>query len=89
MGSGGQRWAAAALSSGAEVPRARASSAVRDRHLQVGATVLIVNGRCRGETAELLSINQDAFCVTVKVDGGEQRGRVLEKVEYEDICKLA
>ena len=56
---------------------------------QVGSTVLLVNGRCRGETAELLSINQDKFCVSVKIDGGEQRGRVLEGVEYEDVCKMA
>jgi len=56
---------------------------------QVGSTVLVLNGRCRGETATLLSIDQERFCVTAKVDGGEQRGRVLEGVEYEDICKVA
>jgi len=56
---------------------------------QVGSAVLIVNGRCRGEEARLLSIDQESFCVSLKIDGGEQHGRLLDKVEYEDVCKLA
>ncbi|KAL1520526.1 hypothetical protein AB1Y20_022103 [Prymnesium parvum] len=52
---------------------------------QVGSSVLLVNGRHRGEVAKLMSIDQDKFCVSVKLDNG----RVLDGVEYEDVCKIA
>lgn len=54
----------------------------------VGGEVLIVNGRCRGERATLLSLDTDAFAASVRVTSdGPDLGTVLDKVEYEDVCK--
>lgn len=53
-----------------------------------GKTVLIVNGAYRGEEGVLESINERKFCCTVSIKSGTLRGRVLEKIPYEDICKL-
>ncbi|CAM9519623.1 unnamed protein product [Pylaiella littoralis] len=54
----------------------------------VGGEVLIVNGRCRGERAALLSLDTEAFAASVRVTSdGPDLGAVLDKVEYEDICK--
>ena len=50
-----------------------------------GGRVLLVNGAWRGESATLLDMNETSFCVRVKLD----TGRVLDAVEYEDVCKLA
>jgi len=54
-----------------------------------GGRVVFVNGAFRGERARLLSINVDRFCVSVKIDGGQHAGRVVDGVEYEDVCKSA
>ena len=49
----------------------------------------LVNGRYRGATATLLAINETDFCVSVRLEGpAADAGRELERVEYEDICKL-
>lgn len=54
----------------------------------MGGEVLIVNGRCRGERATLLSLDTDAFAARVRVaSDGPDFGTVLDKVEYEDVCK--
>eukprot|EP00962_Isochrysis_galbana_P004251 scaffold1179_cov118-Isochrysis_galbana.AAC.6 len=53
-----------------------------------GSRVRIVNGAHRGATAQLLSLNVDEFCVAVKISDGAHAGRVIERVEYEDVCKL-
>lgn len=54
----------------------------------VGGEVLIVNGRCRGQRATLLSLDTDAFSASVRVTSdGSDDGTVLDGVEYEDICK--
>lgn len=53
----------------------------------VGGEVLVVNGRCRGERATLLSLDTDAFSASVRVTSDGDLGTVLDKVEYEDICK--
>ena len=55
----------------------------------VGGRVRIVNGGYRGAAAKLTAIDVDNFCVQLRVEGGEHGGRVLDKVEYEDVCKLA
>ena len=54
-----------------------------------GAEVLLVNGRARGARAELLSLDLDAFCASVRLLSGEHAGATLERVEYEDMSKLA
>jgi DNA/RNA-binding protein KIN17 len=50
--------------------------------------VRIVNGAHRGATAQLLSLNVDEFCVAVKIVDGAHAGCIVERVEYEDVCKL-
>jgi DNA/RNA-binding protein KIN17 len=54
-----------------------------------GGRVLIVNGAHRGAAARLQAIDVDNFCVALKIEDGPSRGRVVERIEYEDVCKLA
>lgn len=54
-----------------------------------GRKVKIVNGLGRGCTAKLLDISVDDFCARIRIDSGSHRGEVLDRVEYEDICRLA
>lgn len=56
---------------------------------QIGGLVRIVNGAYRGSNARLLSVNTSKFCAKVQIEKGVYDGRVLQAVEYEDICKLA
>ncbi|KAL5995045.1 DNA/RNA-binding protein kin17 [Asimina triloba] len=55
---------------------------------QIGSLVRIVNGAYRGSRARLLSVDTDNYCAKVKVEKGIYDGRVLEAVDYEDICKI-
>ncbi|KAG9400268.1 hypothetical protein AC1031_011180 [Aphanomyces cochlioides] len=55
----------------------------------VGKTVRIVNGIGRGALATLLSIDEASFSVSVLITSGPKKGRTLDKVEYEDVCKVA
>jgi len=54
----------------------------------IGGRVKIVNGANRGETGVLQSIDVDHFCATVKIDKGALNGKLIERIEYEDICKI-
>lgn len=54
-----------------------------------GRKVKIVNGLGRGCTAKLLDISVDDFCARIRIDSGAHRGEVVDRVEYEDICRLA
>ncbi|WAR25440.1 KIN17-like protein [Mya arenaria] len=58
---------------------------VDQSHLET--TVLLVNGAYRSQTATLEEINEKKFCCTVSLNSGPLKGRVLEKVPYEDLCK--
>jgi DNA/RNA-binding protein KIN17 len=51
----------------------------------IGSAVVVVNGTGRGELAELTDMDVDKFCVSVRL---EADGRVLERVDYEDVCKV-
>ncbi|XP_053377858.1 DNA/RNA-binding protein KIN17-like isoform X2 [Mercenaria mercenaria] len=53
-----------------------------------GKTVLIVNGAYRGQAAKLESINEKKFSCTVSLSSGPLKGRLLENIPYEDICKI-
>lgn len=55
---------------------------------QIGGLVRIVNGAYRGLNARLLTVNTDKFCAKVQIEKGIFDGRVLQAVEYEDICKV-
>ena len=51
--------------------------------------MLVVNGAYRGAEATLLSINVEQFSTALRLTSGLHRGRVVDGVEYEDVCKLA
>lgn len=54
----------------------------------VGRLVKVVNGAYRGSKAILTAIDEKNFCVTLEIANGPLKGRVLEKIQYEDISKL-
>ncbi|CAH0475501.1 unnamed protein product [Peronospora belbahrii] len=54
-----------------------------------GRKVKIVNGLGRGCTAKLLTISVADFCARIRIDSGPHRGEILDRVEYEDICRHA
>nr|XP_043616778.1 KIN17-like protein [Erigeron canadensis]XP_043616780.1 KIN17-like protein [Erigeron canadensis] len=56
---------------------------------QIGGVVKIVNGAYRGSDARLVSVNTEKFCAKVQIEKGIYDGRVIQVIEYEDICKLA
>ncbi|PWA53378.1 DNA/RNA-binding protein Kin17, conserved region [Artemisia annua] len=56
---------------------------------QIGGVVRVVNGAYRGSNARLLSVNTDKFCAKVQIEKGVYDGRVIQAIEYEDICKVA
>ena len=56
----------------------------------VGGRVRLVNGRGRGEEGVLAALDEANFCVSVRVEGdGPLAGTTLERVDYEDVCKLS
>ncbi|KAM3197491.1 hypothetical protein ACQJBY_072887 [Aegilops geniculata] len=56
---------------------------------RIGGLVRIVNGAYRGSNARLLTVDTEKFSAKLLVEKGLYDGRVLEDVEYEDICKVA
>ncbi|OVA07944.1 DNA/RNA-binding protein Kin17 [Macleaya cordata] len=55
---------------------------------QIGGLVRIVNGAYRGSTARLISVDTDNYSAKVQIEKGIYDGRVLQEVDYEDICKI-
>ncbi|XP_077217871.1 DNA/RNA-binding protein Kin17, conserved region [Tasmannia lanceolata] len=55
---------------------------------QIGCLVRIVNGAYRGSNARLISVDTDNYCAKVQIEKGIYDGRVLQAVDYEDICKV-
>ncbi|XP_015761847.1 PREDICTED: DNA/RNA-binding protein KIN17-like [Acropora digitifera] len=54
----------------------------------LGKIVMVVNGAHRGSVASLVSLDEKSFSVTVELQKGPNRGKRIEKIPYEDICKL-
>jgi len=54
----------------------------------LGKTVLIVNGVHRGSTASLVSLDEKKFSVVVDLKDGPHRGKRIDRIPYEDICKM-
>ncbi|XP_033106526.1 DNA/RNA-binding protein KIN17-like isoform X2 [Anneissia japonica] len=54
-----------------------------------GKQVLVLNGIHRGCQATLLSLDSEKFCVSIRLESGSMKGRVVNGVQYEDISKLA
>ena len=53
-----------------------------------GRRVRVVNGAYRGSTALVKDINMDECTVTIEIDAGPLRGRCVDHVIFEDVCKL-
>ena len=54
--------------------------------LQIGEVVRVVNDTYRGSNARLLSVNTDKFCAKLHIEKGVFDGKVIQIIEYEDIC---
>jgi DNA/RNA-binding protein KIN17 len=54
----------------------------------IGRPVLVVNGAYRGCSAILKELDEKKFCVTIEISSSPLKGRIVDKVEYGDICKL-
>ncbi|XP_026744172.1 DNA/RNA-binding protein KIN17 [Trichoplusia ni] len=54
-----------------------------------GRAVRFVNGAYRGATGTLRAIDIDNYCCDVEISEGPLTGRLVKKVQYEDISKLA
>lgn len=53
----------------------------------VGKTIIVVNGAYTGSEATLLDVNFEKFYATIQIISGQFRGRKVERIRYEDICK--
>lgn len=54
----------------------------------IGGKVMVVNGMHVGREAELIKLDQDNFCVDVKLKSGPATGKVITRLSFEDVCKL-
>lgn len=52
----------------------------------IGGRVIIVNGVHAGQEAELIKLDQDNFCVEVKLKSGSITGKIV-RLSFEDVCK--
>ena len=84
----------------AEVDMSKSGDILRldQEHLETviprtGRAVLVVNGRYRGTSATMVSLDGDGQrgpqTVTVKIASGERKGELVSGLELEDVCKLA
>ncbi|CAI5480680.1 unnamed protein product [Closterium sp. Yama58-4] len=55
---------------------------------QIGGVVRIVNGAYRGSLAKLVGVDTEKFCAKVEIQKGAFDGRVISRIDYEDICKV-
>lgn len=54
----------------------------------IGKLVKVLNGGYRGCTAYLKEIDIDNYCVSIEIAAGPLKGRLVHKVQYEDISKI-
>ena len=54
----------------------------------IGKQVLILKGPHKGEKATLKSLQEQNYCCTICLDSGPSKGKTLNKMDYEDICKI-
>ncbi len=57
-------------------------------HSKESIQVLVVNGAYRGSLAILRSVQPEDFAVTVEIAQGLAKGRAVNNVKYEDVCKV-
>ncbi|XP_033648109.1 DNA/RNA-binding protein KIN17-like [Asterias rubens] len=54
-----------------------------------GKLVLVVNGPHRGQKGSLLSLEDQSFSVSIKLQTGHSAGKMVGGIPYEDVSKLA
>ncbi|XP_075156627.1 kin17 DNA and RNA binding protein [Haematobia irritans] len=54
----------------------------------IDKSILVVNGAYRGSEAILKKLDEKNYCVTIEIARGPLKGRIVERVQYEDISKL-
>ncbi|CAH2062153.1 unnamed protein product, partial [Iphiclides podalirius] len=54
-----------------------------------GRNLIFVNGPHRGTIGVLHKLNVEEFCCSLQITDGPDSGRIIENVQYEDVCKLA
>lgn len=54
----------------------------------VGRSVKILNGAYCGTVAELVDIDTKNYCVSVKISSGPLSGKLVDRIQYEDVSKL-
>lgn len=47
-----------------------------------------VNGGYRGHQAILKKLDEVNFCVSIEIASGPLKGRIVDKIQYEDISKI-
>ncbi|XP_034108313.1 DNA/RNA-binding protein KIN17 [Drosophila albomicans] len=50
--------------------------------------ILVVNGAYRGSEALLKKLDERKYCVSIEILHGPLKGRIVDNVQYEDICKI-
>jgi len=53
----------------------------------IGGRVMVLNGMHVGREAELIKLDQDNFCVDVKLKSGPTIGKIITRLPFEDVCK--
>lgn len=53
-----------------------------------GKLVKVLNGAYRGCSAYLNEIDIDNYCVNIEISSGTLKGRIVNKVQYEDVSKI-
>lgn len=54
----------------------------------IGGRVMVVNGMHVGREAELTKLDQDNFCVDIKLKSGPATGKIITRLPFEDVCKM-
>lgn len=54
----------------------------------IGKEILVLNGGYRGHQAILKKLDEINFCVSIEIASGPLKGRIVDKIKYEDISKI-
>lgn len=54
----------------------------------IGKEILVLNGGYRGHQAVLKKLDEVNFCVSIEIASGPLKGRIVDKIQYEDISKI-
>lgn len=54
----------------------------------IGKEIMVLNGGYRGHQAILKKLDEVNFCVSIEIASGPLKGRIVDKIQYEDISKI-